>query len=273
MFGHVTVAKEYLTPEASSRYDAFYCGVCHAIQSRYGFLPRLSLTYDMTFLCIFLSSMYEPEEHSFLATCPAHPFQKRDCIETPYTSYAAAMNTALAYYKCMDDWKDEKKLLHGIYGQLLSPGLRKAVNAYPVQTGKMSACLSSVSRAENGDLGPDAAANAFGELVASLFIIHEQDHFAGDLMNFGTALGRFIYFADAMCDLTEDRKSASYNPFVATELNMDDISGILEGLLNDACSAFEHLPVVRDVDILRNILYNGIRKKYAAAGKLEHLNT
>jgi hypothetical protein len=44
------------------RYQAYYCGLCRTLKERYGDLGRLTLSNDMTFLLILLSSLYEPEE-------------------------------------------------------------------------------------------------------------------------------------------------------------------------------------------------------------------
>lgn len=37
-----------------------------------------------------------------------HPVRKQPVRKNKVTEYAADMNVFLAYYKCVDDWKDEK---------------------------------------------------------------------------------------------------------------------------------------------------------------------
>ena len=61
MFGFVVANQEALEPDRLRRYRAFYCGLCRALGSRYGLAARCALTYDMTFLVMLLSSLYEPE--------------------------------------------------------------------------------------------------------------------------------------------------------------------------------------------------------------------
>ena len=62
MFGYVTIDPSALTPEARERYQAYYCGLCRVLKRRFGNIGRLTLSNDMTFLYMLLSSLYEPEE-------------------------------------------------------------------------------------------------------------------------------------------------------------------------------------------------------------------
>ena len=43
-------------------YSKYYCGLCHQLAIRYGSIGQATLTYDMTFLAVLLSSLYELEE-------------------------------------------------------------------------------------------------------------------------------------------------------------------------------------------------------------------
>ena len=111
MFGYVSANPKMMTGEQQQRYRGAYCGLCRCLGERHGQLTRLSLTYDMTFLALFLGAMYEPPERSEEFWCPVHLNGKHSCITTCYTEYAADMNVLLAYLNCMDNWKDERKLL------------------------------------------------------------------------------------------------------------------------------------------------------------------
>ena len=61
MFGYILANRDDLTPEQLARYRACYCGLCKTLGERYGLSGRAALTYDMTFLVLQLSSLYEPE--------------------------------------------------------------------------------------------------------------------------------------------------------------------------------------------------------------------
>lgn len=89
------------------------------IKEAVSFFRRLSLNYDMAFLGLLLTSLYEPESQKNMHRCILHPGRKRLVIQNQYLDYAADMNILLTYYKCMDDWRDEHDLLHSAYGKLL----------------------------------------------------------------------------------------------------------------------------------------------------------
>ena len=54
MFGYVTVHKEELKIKEYETYKGFYCGACQALKQEYGLPGQLTLSYDMTFLTLFV---------------------------------------------------------------------------------------------------------------------------------------------------------------------------------------------------------------------------
>ena len=73
MFGYVIADLARLDEGQQTRYKSFYCGLCRALYRGYGPVPALALTYDMAFLTLFLSALYEPAEQSGAARCLRHP--------------------------------------------------------------------------------------------------------------------------------------------------------------------------------------------------------
>ena len=59
MFGYVIPNQAALSPEAQARYRTAYCGLCRRIGALHGLRGRLTLSYDLTFLNLLLSSLYE----------------------------------------------------------------------------------------------------------------------------------------------------------------------------------------------------------------------
>ena len=57
MFGYIAPVLSVLSEEQKRRYRSFYCGLCHALRERHGQSGRLSLSNDMTFLAVLLSSL------------------------------------------------------------------------------------------------------------------------------------------------------------------------------------------------------------------------
>ena len=111
MFGYVIANLEGLTQAQKDRYKGCYCGLCRVLKQRHGFSGRLTLTYDMTFLVLLLSALYEADEERGMEVCPAHPLRKHFYWQTRYTEYAADMNVVLAYSNCRDDWQDDGSAL------------------------------------------------------------------------------------------------------------------------------------------------------------------
>ena len=269
MFGYIIADRSLLDEEQRSRYGSCYCGLCRELQKRHGFLGRMTLNYDMTFLVLVLSSLYEPEEDSGMARCPVHPLKKRPYFSTEFTGYAADLNLLLAWWKALDDWQDEKKpgalLLH----RALSGRCRKLEERYPRQSAAIRDCLKSIQRYETGEeVSADRAADCFGDLMGAIFAAKETDHWTPTLERLGKGLGRFIYIMDACIDYEEDRRKGRPNPLLALDCGDRDREGdteLLQMLLSEGVEAFERLPLEQDLPLMRNILYAGVWQKYNQA--------
>ncbi len=267
MFGTILADLPRLTLEQQERYRACYCGLCRTLKKEYGSAARLVLSYDMTFLILLLSSLYEPEEISGKKRCLVHPTKKRPYFENRFTSYAAAMNVALSYHKCLDDWNDEHSLFRLLEAIVLRHGARKAEKKYPRLCGTFREQLKALSAMEKLRLcDPDGTAVCFGRITESLFIYDPEDHWAPRLGRFGMLLGQFIYLSDALLDLEEDEKHHRFNPLKGhvEPGNSDAFLPILKVILGECAEEFEKLPLVQDVEILRNILYSGVWLPYEA---------
>lgn len=261
MFGFVAVNPSTLPQERLERYRGCYCGLCRTIGRLYGTAQRLALNYDLTFLAMLLSALYELEEHDVSGHCLVHPIRLQPGWQSAATDYAAAMNVLLAYYNCMDNWRDDRSLPALAEAGIFHQGASRAAAAYPRQKHAIEACMQTLSRLEaSGVQNPDAGANAFGHLMEELFV-WRKDHWEPLLRRMGRALGQFIYLSDAVVDLEKDLKAGNYNPLSSRVDGQDPrmrYQPILKLYLGDCTQAFEQLPILQDLDILRNILYSGV---------------
>ena len=260
MFGFVTADTKELTKEENRRYGAVYCGICRRIRQRAGQTARLSLSYDMTFLALLLLSLYEPEEVGGDNACALHPIRKRPWADADCIAYAADMNLALAYYNCLDDWKDEHRRSRKWMADRLAPYLPEIEAQYPRQCAAIKSCIDRLSAMEQENCpNPDEPADCFGQLMAEL-LVWKEDLWAPTLRQMGMALGRFIYLADAATDYKKDNRHHHYNPYLAMDTGENwprwEEYLILE--LGRCTDAFERLPLVQDKAILNNILYGGV---------------
>ncbi len=262
MFGFIQANTADLSDEENCRYRAAYCGLCRSLGQRHGLRARLSLTYDLTFLLLLLSSLYEPEERHSESRCAVHPGRKHPFMTNECTDYAADMTVALTYHKCLDDWQDEKKLSRKCYAAALTRSYEQVKLAWPVQCAAIEENLRQLSALESsGSCDPDAAARCFGRLMEELFL-YRRDPWEPNLRLLGQGLGQYIYLADAAIDLKQDRQHGRYNPLAALSLPEEELSTILSMVLGDAARGFEQLPLVQDVHLLRNILYSGLWIKF-----------
>ena len=122
MFGYVVVNKPELKFREFDVYRAYYCGLCHSLSKRHGLSGQLTLSYDMTFLVILLSSLYEPEHNVTSKRCVVLPLRRQNIISSEFTDYVADMNVILSYFKCLDDWHDDRSVLKLAYSKLLKKG-------------------------------------------------------------------------------------------------------------------------------------------------------
>ena len=110
MFGYVLANKSELKMKEFYKYKAYYCGLCRILKEKYGVLGQMTLTYDMTFLVILLTSLYECETEMEEQRCMMHPVKKQKMLWNEITEYAADMNIVLPYHHFVDDWRDEKSI-------------------------------------------------------------------------------------------------------------------------------------------------------------------
>ena len=262
MFGYVTIYHKGLEKPELDRYQAYYCGLCRTLGQKYGLPGQLTLSYDLAFIAILHSALYEPQTQFSAGRCAPHPIKARPRAANEFLDYAADMTIALAYFKALDDWQDDRSLPGGLTAQLLKKRYEAVRADYPRQCADLEKNLRTLSEVEAAQSdSPDAAANCFGALMASLFV-REEDYWSRTLRLFGASLGRFIYMVDAACDYDADTRKHSYNPVLLMGRQPEDMRDVLTLLLGDASAAFESLPIVSDADILRNILYEGVWQSY-----------
>ena len=237
MFGYVVLNKPEIKFKDFDMYRSFYCGLCRELRERYGISGQITLSYDMTFVILLLSALYEPPTRKGTTRCIVHPVRKQTVRKNAITEYGADMNIFLTYYKCKDDWNDEKKI------------------------DVIISCLNELSEMEQeGETDIDRVSGCFGRIMAEIFA-YREDVWEPTLRRMGFYLGKFIYLMDAYDDVEDDVKKGNYNPFAKDYIikGFDDrIKNMLLLMMAETCREFEKLPIIKYADILRNILYSGV---------------
>lgn len=270
MLGVMTVRKEELKIREFDRYRAFYCGLCRAIGKRCGSVCRMALSYEMTFLALLHTALYESETLEERHRCMFHPVQRKPMLANEAIDYCADLSAIVSYYDLRDGWEDERRVDGLAASALLARSARKAGEAHPRQRDAVLRYVSALHDVEaRKEQNLDAAANLTGEMLAELYVM-KDDVYQRDLRELGFYLGKFIYLCDCYEDLERDEKKGNYNPLLLRSRH-DGFEAECEQMLSDmmarACMAFERLPVLQDAEILRNILYSGIWLRFENASE------
>ena len=265
MFGYVIVNKGDLTFREFDVYHSYYCGLCKTLKEKYGVLGQLALNYDMTFLVMLLSSLYEPQTDYTREGCVTHLFMKQGISKNEITQFGADMTILLTAYKCEDDWQDEKKLSRKLYESALHGRMSKVKEKYRDKAEIIEVCFANLHRLEQENCDkPDKMAAIFGKVMEELFV-YREDEWEETLRSMGFYLGKYIYLLDAYEDLEKDKKQTNYHPF-STRAELPDFEEecriVLTSAISECTRAFEMLPLIDNVKILRNILYSGVWYKY-----------
>lgn len=265
MFGYVRPALDRLSPEQRDAYQSAYCGLCHALGRRHGFLTRLTLQYDFAFLAILLGA---GEEGRACRRCPAHPLRRpRECAAGGWMDAAADQSVILTWHKLSDDVDD-----HGLFTglpyrfarRLFRRAYRRAADAQPGFDRRVREGLARLRELE-GERSPqlDRAADAFAGILACAAQELPGGRERRALAQLLYHVGRWVYLMDAWDDLDEDIKKGRYNPLDArfhgqARENREYLETTAVHSLRLTGSAAGLLELGRWTPVVENILYSGL---------------
>ena len=275
MFGYVIVNKDELKFKEYDIYKRYYCGICNALKERCGFMGRMSLNYDAVFLALILTGLYGEEDScKECRRCIVHPVKKHDYEINPYITYSADMSIYLTYYKCIDDWKDDKKFFKYLYAKLISSQIKDIENKYPDKCNNIRNCLLKLSEYEHNETYDiDLVSGCFGKILEEIYA-YSDDVWQAGLRKIGFYLGKFIYILDAYDDIEKDIKKKCYNPLIERYKKANSMKdfesecrNILLMMITECSREFEKLPIVENIGIIRNILYSGVWGRFNLISK------
>ena len=267
MFGYININQKELSEESKKIYQAYYCGLCQKLKTNCGTKGQMLLSYDLTFLIVLLTGLYELENTETEFTCPLHPTKKRKAYINEATEYAADMNLILAYQNLLDDWKDEKSYTKKAFVKILDKDYTRIVSKYPRQVRALEEFMRKTAEAEkNKETNLDLVAGLTGEMLGEIMCWRE-DEWQEEMRTLGFYMGKFIYLMDAYEDYEADQKKNCYNPLVYMEKENDQefdtfCKLLLTSMMSECAKSFERLPILLHADILRNILYSGVWSRY-----------
>ena len=265
MFGYITINSAGLSDEEKARYRTYYCGLCRALHRTYGSLARMTLSNDMTFLGLTLSSLYEPSELNSAGICPVHPVRRQSYLKSAALDYAADMNILLTWYVNQDHLLDDHSANASLMIRRLKPYYQKISARYPEKCTEIEAALDRIHVLEaQTTVQLDALCQLSGKILGEVFC-WKNDTWADALRCAGESLGGFIYLVDAMDDFEQDQRRRRFNPLTDLHAQADYLETMRQSLTilaAQAAEALESLPLEQDVALIRNVIYSGIWTRY-----------
>lgn len=267
MFGYININQKELSDEGKKTYQSYYCGLCRELKTNCGTKGQMLLSYDLTFLIVLLTGLYELENEESTFTCPLHPTKKRTAYINSATEYAADMNLLLAYQNLLDDWKDDKSYTKKAFVKILDKDYTRIMSKYPRQVAAIEEFMKRTEEVEQKrETNLDLVAGLTGQMLGEVMCWRE-DEWQEELRTLGFYMGKFIYLMDAYEDYDADKRKNAYNPLVSmgkeNEQEFDTFCKLLlTSMMSECAKSFERLPILLHADILRNILYSGVWSKY-----------
>ncbi len=273
MYGYIVPQKSTLRASDFVLYRSFYCGMCCETGRLYGQFPRFTTNYDFAFLSALMHDYAQAdvviEEHG----CVLNPKKKAILQSNPLLERLSAVNIMLCYQKADDGVADGDGIKYRAVRRALKKPLAAAKKICPqAWTAIEKYCAAQRDIEQKRVAGVDRAADAFASLMRDLpeLILGAQtdDNLKGLCYN----VGKFVYLADALDDITEDFKHKRYNPFLATfgefknrKSFIDEHRAELEFCFGSICGraegCFGGLKLTQSYSLLRNIVFNGMRGK------------
>ncbi|EFM64132.1 hypothetical protein HMPREF0634_0017 [Peptostreptococcus stomatis DSM 17678] len=266
MFGYVRINKMDLTFREYEHYKAYYCGLCKYLKRNHTELSRLTINYDITFLIVLLSSIYQPSAQIFHEKCIVDPVKNKKHIINDITEYAASMNILLAYYKLEDDVNDEGGIKSRLARQVYKKSFKTAYDKYPKKADFIKKCLGELrSLEEDQSSSIDQTSNCFARLLEEIFD-YKDDDYRDRLRKVGFNIGKYIYIMDAYEDLDEDLEKGRYNPFTSYEDDREALKDRVDKLIGMTLARLEEGILDLDIEvnksIIDNIIYSGVYLRY-----------
>ena len=267
MFGYINVNRKELSKEDEEIYQAYYCGLCRQLKDTAGVKGQMLLNYDMAFLILLQTGLYELENEEITFNCVIHPTGRKLAYINEATAYAADMDILLSYHNFMDDYRDDGSRTKQLLASVLKKDCERIRGKYPRQVQAVEDYMRRLGEAQTrNEKNLDIVSGYTGEMLGELFVWIE-DIWAKELRNMGFYMGKFIYLMDAYDDLEKDTRKGSYNPlrYLKRQSGKDYETFCRQtftSLMSECAKSFERMPILLHSEIIRNILYSGVWTRY-----------
>lgn len=209
-------------PEERALFRSYQCGLCHAMESEFGFRYRLFAQPDVVFLNVLLDrlSAAGPAPVGRRA-CPLGPVVTRNLpvrAKTENTRVAAAFGVYMAVEKLRDDWQDDGGWLRWLAWRAFRPGharARTVLEAAGFPVARVEEEMAAQAEIERGGaLAVEDAARPTAAIARSLFAFAAREAdpvLRGRVAAIGERVGGFLFYMDNLLDLPRDLAAGGYN--------------------------------------------------------------
>lgn len=260
MFGLLRPSDRGLRCSERQEFNTFYCGLCKGLDHHHGTVTRGLLSYDGVFVALIVDALVETPAPPSKCRCPVLPVVQRKTVapDSIAMTYAASVQMLL-----FDQWAaDGGRSLVRRFSRPHADAAHARLEALGVSLQALSDFDRLQSRIESSEAGPIRAAAPTAEALRLVFSrISALPGAAVDaavLGELGAAVGRAIYFVDALEDLDDDVRKGSFNPCIVQgrrdEKRVQETSRLLRGNVEGLLPLLEALPLVRHERVLRDIL-------------------
>lgn len=278
MFGYVLPKSETLSLRDYSMFRALYCGICIATKHRYGNLARFTVNYDITAFALLAIEAMHPEVTFSSCRCLGDVRKKPYVEDSAFMQTMADVNILLCRYKAYDDMLDGGK--RSVIMSVLKKPYEKAAAALPEADRIISESYEKLRKAETENIASlDRVSDCFASMLERLFAEVAlggvtDEYYIAEMRKLCYNIGKFVYLADAVDDIDEDHRAGRYNPVLAVMPDYEngkprdyktrhraELEFALNSTVNRAIECVNHIGLSQVNDLLRNIIYEGMRAK------------
>ena len=272
MFGYVKTDFPNLYMKDHLLYKAMYCGLCKGIGKTCGQKGRFLLSYDLTFLSVFIHNICNVDVEINKERCVLHQVIKRPIAKVDeITKQIACLNVILAYNKLKDDVLDSGK--GKIKKSIFTSSYKRAKKLQPQLDEVVSKWYNKLLEYEKLNIDSiDMSADPFGQMIADVTKILCKDLFNDEIYTIAYNLGKWIYLIDALDDFDKDKNKGSFNVFcncfntckTKEELllnNTKELISIFSQVLLEIENSAKNINYNFNHDLIDNILVLGLKQQ------------
>jgi len=271
MFGYINPDRPHMFVKDEALYQALYCGMCKSIGKGCGNFAKSALTYDTAFLSALLHNIADCDVKIEKRRCALHLIKRRPMAKPDDMSILlGCANTALAYYKLLDDKADGDK--KGMFAFLYKRGYKRALKRHPAIAEIINDCSSRQRQLEEDNCEIiDAACEPTAKMMERLSDYVLGKYATEDTRGLCYDVGKWIYLADALDDYDKDVKKGRYNVLYkafkkplkceAVAAHGEEINFIFNSLFADMRRRLASVKFYYNHDLTDNVILMGIPQR------------